>query len=99
MRETRSSQLSVAEAEEIAIAAVQFLAANPEALGRFLALAGIGPQDLRAAAVGPEFLIGVIEFLMSDEALLLVFAESAGVRPTMIAAARFALARAAEPET
>ncbi|MTI16386.1 DUF3572 family protein [Rhodobacteraceae bacterium RKSG542] len=78
-------------AEEIAIKALSYLAGEPEQLGRFLSLAGIGPQDIRSAAQQPEFLAGLLSFYMSDEQLLLAFTETAGVRPTMIAAARFAL--------
>jgi hypothetical protein len=78
-------------AEAIAIRGLQFLAGEPEALGRFLALTGIGPADLRVAAQEPGFLGGVLEFFLEDEALLLAFATHAGLRPTMLAAARFAL--------
>lgn len=78
-------------AEEIAISGLAFLAGEPEALGRFLALAGIGPADLRTAAAEPGFLVGVLEFFLADESLLLAFSEAASIRPTMIAAARYAL--------
>ena len=78
-------------AEEIAIRALQYLVGNPDELGRFLALSGIGPSEIRLAAAEPGFLVGVLEFVMADEALLLSFCAGAGIRPTMIAAARFAL--------
>jgi hypothetical protein len=80
------------EAEAVAIRGLGFLAGEPEALGRFLALTGIGPADLRAAAAEPEFLAGVLEFFLEDEALLLAFATQANIRPTLVAAARHALA-------
>lgn len=79
-------------AETIAIQGLQHLAAHPDDLGRFLALAGIGPADVRAAAAEPGFLAGVLEFFMQDEGLLVGFAAEARIRPTMIAAARYALA-------
>ncbi|WP_235860503.1 DUF3572 domain-containing protein [Roseibium suaedae] len=60
--------------------------------GRFLAVSGIGPESIREAAQEPGFLAGVLEFFMGDEALLLSYCENAGLRPTMMAAARFALA-------
>jgi hypothetical protein len=91
----RPERLTREGAEEIAIKGLQFLAGEPEALGRFLALSGIGPQDLRAAAAEPGFLAGVLEFFLEDESLLLAFAAGAAIRPTMIAAARHALAGAA----
>ncbi len=79
-------------AQEIAIGALAFISNDPEQLGRFLSLAGIGPQEIREAAAEPGFLAGVLEFLMQDEQLLLTYTESAGIRPTMIAAAHLKLA-------
>jgi hypothetical protein len=84
-------RLSVDGAEELAISALAYLAGNPDALGRFLSLSGIGPADLRAAAREPGFLAGVLEFFLADESLLLSFVEEAQVRPTMLAAAHHAL--------
>lgn len=86
-----AKRLSVEAAEELAISALAFLAGNPEALGRFLSLTGIGPADLRAAAREPGFLAGVLEFFLADESLLLAFVEEAQIRPTMVAAARHVL--------
>ena len=73
-------------AETVAVTALAFLAERPEALGRFLALAGIGPVMLRQAAQDPAFLMGVIDFLMSEEPLLIAFADHAGLRPEQVAA-------------
>ena len=84
-------RLSVDEAEGLAISALAYLAGNPDALGRFLSLSGIGPADLRMAAREPGFLAGVLEFFLADESLLLSFVEEAQIRPTMIAVARHAL--------
>ena len=87
-----AKRLSVEAAEELAISALAYLAGNPEVLGRFLSLTGIGPADLRAAAREPGFLSGVLEFFLADESMLLAFVEDAQVRPTMVAAARHMLA-------
>jgi hypothetical protein len=87
----RANRLSRDAAEDIAVRGLGFLAGEPEALGRFLALTGIGPGDLRQAASEPEFLVGVLEFFLEDEALLLAFATHANLRPMMISAARFVL--------
>ena len=86
-----AKRLSVEVAEELAISALAYLAGNPEVLGRFLSLTGIGPADLRAAAREPGFLSGVLEFFLADESLLLAFVEEAQLRPTMVAAARHVL--------
>lgn len=79
-------------ANEIAIDALTFLAADMERLGRFLALTGIDPQTIRLAAREPGFLAGVLDHVLGDENLLLAFAAEANVRPDAIAQARHALA-------
>ena len=81
-------------AESLAIQALAFLAADDARLGRFLAVTGIGPQDIRAAANEPQFLAGVLEYLTGDEPLLLEFAAQAGASPTEITRACALLERA-----
>ena len=93
----RQMPLSLDEAESLAIRALGFLASEPEELGRFLALAGLGPETIRNAAEDPLFLAGVLEFFMENESLLLVFCARENVRPTLFAAARFLLDREAGP--
>jgi hypothetical protein len=78
-------------AVELAIAALTFIADDPERLGRFLALSGIGPESLRAAAREPGFLLGVLDHLAGDEELLVAFAGHAGVDPQDVAKARAVL--------
>jgi len=78
-------------AEALAIAALSYLAAEPERLDRFMSLTGIGVDELRAAAQEPHFLAGVLEHIASDEELLLEFAKHAEVKPTEIERARAAL--------
>lgn len=84
-------RLSPEAAETLAVEALAFLAEDPETLGRFLSATGLGPETLRAAASEPGFLAAVLEHVMADEALLLVFAERRRIRPMMIAAARHML--------
>lgn len=80
-------------AEMLAVAALSFLAEEPERLGVFLSVTGIGPQAVREAANEPGFLAGVLEHILGDETLLLAFADSAGFDPADIARARQALGR------
>jgi hypothetical protein len=87
----RGGQLTHEAAELLAVDALSFLAITPDALGRFLALSGIGPTMLRAAAAEPAFLAGVLDFFLSDERLLVSYAEQAGIPATQIAHARRAL--------
>jgi hypothetical protein len=79
-------------AELLAISALGFLAGEPERLGIFLALSGIGPESLRAAASEPHFLAGVLDHVASNEQLLVAFAEHAGIDPADVGRARIALA-------
>ena len=79
-------------AAALAIAALGFIAGEPEQLGRFLALSGIGPDSLRAAAREPNFLLGVLDHVAGDEALLIAFAGHSGIDPSEVASARDVLA-------
>ncbi|NBN77402.1 DUF3572 family protein [Microvirga tunisiensis] len=87
----RPKTITFEKAEEIATDVLLHLTRDPELVGRFLAVSGIGPESIRSAAAEPGFLAGVLEFLMGDEPLLLAYCENSGLRPTLIAAARFAL--------
>ena len=82
-------------AETIAIAGLAFLAEDAHRLGRFLALTGVGPEDLRENARSPRTLLAVVEYLLGDESLLLVFTTSAGIAPELIIPAYDLLAREA----
>src|SRR5690242_5945128 len=79
-------------AEALAIQALNFLATEPERLGRFLALSGLGPESIRAAAAEPGFLAGVLAHLGEDERMLVAFAAEAGVTPAEVDRARHQLA-------
>lgn len=83
-------------AEIVAVQALSFIAADPERLGQFLAETGIGPETLRSAAADPQFLAGVLDFLLRDDATVTAFAAASEHHPTTIAAARQALGDAWE---
>ena len=78
-------------AETLAVAALAYLASEPESLGGFLATTGIGPDQIRTAAGDPGFLSGVLDYFSSDEALLIAFAKHQDIDPTEIERARMAL--------
>lgn len=84
----RTNRPSEEDAEGIAITAISFLARNPEEFSRFLALSGVDLASLRQYAGDSAFLGGLLDFLLQDEALLLVFAEESGIDPSTIGAAR-----------
>lgn len=77
-----------AAAETLAIQALTYIGSDPERLARFLALSGLGPQSLRAAAREPSFLAAVLDHIASDENLLVGFATDAGVEPAHVTRAR-----------
>jgi hypothetical protein len=79
-------------AAALAVTALGFIAGEPERLGRFLAVTGIGPESIRAAASEPDFLLGVLDYLLSDEELLLAFANENSFDPEHLASARDILA-------
>jgi hypothetical protein len=73
-----------AQAEQLAVQALAFLADDPEELSRFVALTGIDASQIRAAAGQPGFLAGVLEYMCAHEPLLLSFAEAVGHKPQQI---------------
>jgi hypothetical protein len=69
------------EAQEIAVAALAWLAEDVERLERFLAVSGLGPRNLRAAAAAPGFFAAILDYLAVNEPLLIAFASHAGRAP------------------
>jgi hypothetical protein len=80
-------------AETLAIQALAFIAKEPERLGFFIAATGIGPDRIRDAARSPDFLAGVLEHMLSDENLLVAFADRAEIDPAEIARAHDVLGK------
>jgi hypothetical protein len=83
-------------AEGVALLALAFLAEDVERLQRFLALTGVGPADLRQGARTPRILAAVLEHLLQDESLLLVFAASHAIAPELIGPAHSLLEQRAQ---
>jgi len=80
--------------KEIGGRALGFLAAEPDRLGRFLALSGLDPSTIRQAARDPGFLPAVLDHLLGDERLLTAFAEAENLPPEAVVEARRGLAGA-----
>ena len=78
-------------ARAVAIMALAFLAADDDRLGRFMAWTGLGADEVRAAPSDPALLGGVLDYLLAHEALLVEFADHAGMAPEEPARARQAL--------
>lgn len=91
---TRRAQMTRELAETVAIQVLGFIAEDPERLGRFLALTGIGPESLRDAAREPNFLLGVLDHLAADDSMLREFATQREITPEVVTQARDLLAGA-----
>ncbi len=68
-------------AETLALKALAFVAADDQVLRGLQATTGIDGNILRTQAGDPEILVGVLEFLLTDERQLLLFCESEGIDP------------------
>jgi hypothetical protein len=80
-------KFSLGEAEIVALKALAHLAIDVERLGRFLALSGVSPGDIRAAAADRQFLAGVLNYILQDESLLLTFTADEELDPRLPALA------------
>ncbi len=72
----------------IGVAGLSYLASDPERIGRFLAVTGLGPENVRAAARDPSFLPALLDYLLANETELVAFAEEMNLDPARVRAAR-----------
>ncbi|MFZ1679501.1 MAG: DUF3572 domain-containing protein [Rhizobiaceae bacterium] len=79
------------DAEAIAVAALGFIAGDPDLLGRFLALSGIDVGSIRAAAREPGFLAGVLAFIAAHEPTLVAFCAASAIEAPEVMRAMRAL--------
>lgn len=91
MKNRPAGQPSPADAEALAVAALRFLAAEPERLGTFMADTGLAPETMRSAAATPGFLPAVLDYLIGNEPVLIDFAADQGIDPSAVPAARAVL--------
>lgn len=84
-------KLGVEESQAVALKALAFLAADDALLSRFVSLTGCGLEDIKARMADNGFLGAVLDFLLSDEAALVAFAEAEGLAPETPMLARMKL--------
>ena len=72
----------------IALEVLGRLIADPDRLGRFLALTGLDPSTIRAAAADPGFLASILDHVVEDEPLLVAIAGELGRSPESLARAQ-----------
>ncbi|MEW6255737.1 MAG: DUF3572 domain-containing protein [Pseudomonadota bacterium] len=82
----------------VAVKALTFLAQDMERIGGFLAQSGLGPGELRTRAHEPAFGAAVLNYLMSDETLLLAFVADANLRPQDVVHALYVLEPPFDPD-
>ena len=91
----QSTAENTEEAEVIALHALGFIASDPERLQRFLDLSGLNLQAIRVGAQDTAFLGGILDHLLADQTLLLIFAAEHGLKPEHVAVLRRKLPGAA----
>jgi Protein of unknown function (DUF3572) len=74
--------------EILALRGVAFLAGLPSDLEQFLALSGLTAEDMRLIAGDPEFLAGLLDFLLGTDSLLLAFCDAESLEPGDVHLAR-----------
>lgn len=70
--------------EELADLCLNHLAQDPEQLVDFMNIAGLSPDGLRAALGKKSFALGLLDYVVHNEALLLAVSQSSAVRPETI---------------
>lgn len=85
-------------AEIIALQALSWLATDEEMLHHFCAATGTDPASLAQAAHDPEFLAGVLDFVIMDDEWVEAFSRAAGVAPNAPLEARAALPGGTAPD-
>ena len=80
-----SQMLTQKGAEELSVQALNFLAQNPEMLSGFLMATGLDPSTLREAMKEDHFFREVMQYVLSDDKILIAFAEHVQFPPQVIA--------------
>jgi hypothetical protein len=84
-------KITVSEAETLAVAAFSALTADEERMSRFMTLSGLQPDTIRQAAGSPRFFAAILDYVVSDEPLLIALASELGVKPERLMGAHLAL--------
>ena len=79
------------EAENVALGAFSLLTSDEERLSRFLAVSGLRPDTIRSAASSPGFFAGILDYVVSDESLLIALAKELNTKPEHIMQAHWTL--------
>lgn len=84
--------MTVEAAETLAAEAFAFMATDPARLVPFLEASGLDIADVKKRAGTREFLTFILDHVVRDESLLLVFAAETGCKPEQVLLAAHVLA-------
>lgn len=70
--------------EELADLCLNHLAQDPEQLADFMGIAGFSPDGLRKAIGSRSFALGLLDYVVQNEPLLLAVSQSSTVQPETI---------------
>jgi len=70
--------------KELADLCLEYLAQNPEQLAEFMVQSGLAPNDLRRLVGTDAFKHGLVDYVVSNEQLLLAIAADATLPPETI---------------
>ena len=79
-------------AQELATAALLYLAQRTDLMQEFLGATGLQPQDLRQVASSPEMAVHVLDYLLEDDRRVIDAAAEMQIAPGDLMHARTALA-------
>ncbi|MEI6560086.1 MAG: DUF3572 domain-containing protein [Rhodospirillaceae bacterium] len=68
-------------AEAMALQAITYLMADENLMTGFLAASGCAPEDLRGRLKDRGFLVGALDYLLSDDSIVIAFARHIDVAP------------------
>ena len=70
--------------QELADLCLQHLAQNPEQLAEFMGYSGLSPDGLRRGVGTKSFALGLIDYVVQNEPLLVAIAEANRLQPESI---------------
>ena len=90
MRST-SGKVTLEEAERVAVSAITFLTEDQNRISQFFELTGLTPSAMTSSTGRRDLFRAILEYLLSDESLLLTFAANIGLDPSIVQHAHQAL--------
>ena len=68
-------------AEAVALQAIAYLMANEDLMAGFLAASGCAAEELKGRLKDRGFLVGALDYLLSDDSVVIAFARHNDVAP------------------